>query len=88
MNQEKEDLLIGYLSQQIALLPAMSKQYTQGKLSRISFLQLKSIATKFTQNIPSERLILMPGLRGVGKTTLLFQTYEEIKNKIGENNIL
>jgi uncharacterized protein len=88
MKQEKEDLLIGYITQQIALLPAMSKQYTQGKLSRISFLQLKSIATKFIQGVPTERVIIMPGLRGVGKTTLLFQTYEEIKGQLDENNLL
>ena len=75
METAKEDLILGYLINQIALLPSLAKQYTQGKAMRISFLKLRSIADKFIKTGVSERIVLMPGLRGVGKTTLLFQIY-------------
>jgi len=35
MEQTKEDLILGYLTTQIALLPSLSKQYSFGKASRI-----------------------------------------------------
>ena len=79
MDQTKEDLILGYITNQIALLPSLAKQYTHGKSTRISFLKLKSIVDKFMRTGTGERLILMPGLRGVGKTTLLLQLYEHIK---------
>ncbi len=88
MEKAKEDLILGYLTNQLALLPSLSKQYTFGKSSRISFLKLKSIAEKFIRTGIGERLILMPGLRGVGKTTLLFQIYEYIKNIEKETDII
>ncbi len=79
MDESKKDLILRYLTQQIALLPSLSKQYTSGKPTRISFLQLKSITDSFFKKQIGERIVLMPGLRGVGKTTLLFQTYEHIR---------
>jgi len=79
MEQAKEDLILGYLTNQIALLPSLAKQYTQGKATRISFLKLKSLTEKFIKTGIGERVVLMPGLRGVGKTTLLLQLYEHIK---------
>ena len=79
MESTKEDLILGYLTNQIALLPSLSKQYTQGKSTRISFLKLKYPTEKFIKFGTGERIILMPGLRGVGKTTLLFQLYENLK---------
>ena len=88
MEKVKEDLILGYLTNQLALLPSLSKQYTSGKLTRISFLKLKSITEKFLQTDSGERLVLMPGLRGVGKTTLLFQTYENIKRLKNETEII
>src|SRR3989344_1921951 len=88
MEKAKEDLILGYLTNQIALLPSLSKQYTSGRMSRISFLKLKSIAEKFIKTGTGERLVLMPGLRGVGKTTLLFQIYEYIKNIDSETDVI
>jgi len=88
MEQIKEDLLLGFLTNQIALLPSLSSQYTLGNYSRISFLKIKSLADSFIQNKEGERIILMPGLRGVGKTTLLFQLYEHIKANLGRNNLI
>lgn len=88
MEKTKEDLILGYLTNQLALLPSLSKQYTSGKVSRISFLKLKSIAEKFIKTGVGERLVLMPGLRGIGKTTLLFQIYEYIKNIEKETDII
>lgn len=88
MDEKKKDLVLGYLTNQLALLPSLSKQYTEGKPTRISFLQLKSAANNFLTKSKNERILLVPGLRGVGKTTLLFQIYEYIKNLLPNIEII
>ena len=88
MDEKKKDLILGHLTNQIALLPSLSKQYTMGRPTRISFLQLRSAINSFFTKTKSERIILMPGLRGVGKTTLLLQCYEYIKKIYNETEII
>jgi len=50
----------------------------------------KYIDEYLNDNDGAERFIVMPGLRGVGKTTILLQLYDYLKNtkKISKNNIL
>lgn len=89
MEQVKEDLLLGFVTNQLALLPALSNQYAKGHPNRISFLKLKQIMEDFViSGKEAERIILMPGLRGIGKTTLLFQLYNIIKSNLKPNNIV
>ena len=88
MKAEQEDLILGHLNHQISIIPSMSKRYTSEKFTRISFLKLKSKVEIFMNHDSEERLILMPGLRGVGKTTLMFQIYEHVKKIKDDVDIL
>jgi hypothetical protein len=47
MEKEKEDLLLGFITNQIALLPALSSQYTKNHPMRISFLKLRQTLERF-----------------------------------------
>jgi hypothetical protein len=88
---DKKDIVLGYLTNQISLLPSLASQYTNaGKYhSRISYLNLKRFLMNFFNNMGHERLVLLPGLRGVGKTTLLFQLYETVRrNNLVESDHL
>lgn len=78
----KEDIILGYLTNQLSLLPSLASQYTNSNKHphRISFLNLRRYVSNFFEG-KQERLVILPGLRGVGKTTLLFQIYEFIKSK-------
>ncbi|MEG3225389.1 MAG: hypothetical protein BME94_07730 [Methanobacteriales archaeon Met13] len=50
---------------------------------RSAFFKLKKHADNFLDNFNENRFIVMPGLRGVGKTTLLFQLYDYLINEKG-----
>lgn len=43
---------------------------------RSAFFKLKKHVDNFLEGSSENRFIVMPGLRGVGKTTLLFQLYD------------
>jgi len=60
-------------SQQIALSYSFKNEKQLPK--RFIFSRLKKLIDDFISNRTEERLILMPGIRGVGKTTLLSQIY-------------
>ncbi len=78
----KEDVMLGYLTNQLSLLPSLSSHYTDSNKYpyRISFLNLRRYVSNFFEG-KQDRLVILPGLRGVGKTTLLFQIYEFIKRQ-------
>lgn len=48
---------------------------------RNAFFKLKKHANNFLEGNNENRFIVMPGLRGVGKTTLLFQVYDYLTNE-------
>jgi predicted AAA+ superfamily ATPase len=50
---------------------------------RSAFFKLKKYVDNFLDNSNENRFIIMPGLRGVGKTTLLFQIYDYLTNEKG-----
>lgn len=50
---------------------------------RESFFQLKSAVDKILEEDSDDRYFLMAGLRGVGKTTILFQIYDYLFNEKG-----
>ncbi|MEK6932719.1 MAG: AAA family ATPase [Nanoarchaeota archaeon] len=72
------------------MTPSLAKQYTNDGFyaRRISYLRLESIAKKFVYGTSNERIVLIPGLRGVGKTTILFQIYLSIKNYLDNNRLI
>ena len=50
---------------------------------RRPFFKLKKHLDNFLEGSNENRFIMMPGLRGVGKTTLLFQLYDYLINEKG-----
>lgn len=50
---------------------------------RSAFFKLKKHVNNFIEGNEENRFIIMPGLRGVGKTTLLFQLYDYLTNAKG-----
>ena len=71
-----------------------SRMYTEHRGRRLPirwiFFRLRKYINNFLRGDRLNRLILMPGLRGVGKTTLLWQLYRFLveERKIDPRNIL
>ncbi|MFA5188292.1 MAG: AAA family ATPase [Patescibacteria group bacterium] len=87
MNQE----LIQYLQQQIRTIDERLNRFTHsidGKNHprRFMFVKLNQYVTQFINKTADNRLVIVPGFRGVGKTTLIAQICAEYKGKF--NNIL
>lgn len=87
------DEIENYMLSRIRSTPELARSYTSsGKFShRYLFFRLRKYLNEFLSGINTEnRLIIMYGLRGIGKTTLLFQLYNElIQNvKFDNHNVL
>lgn len=93
----ERDVLIRYVYAKLSEAPELAKKLTEIngqelKYRRVYF-RIKKHVTDFLMgekpgNIEN-RFLVMPGLRGVGKTTLLFQIYNYLrKENIQENRIL
>ena len=83
MNQE----LVQYLQQQIRTTDERLKRFThspEGKRypSRFMFVKLKQYVNDFLSKKSGNKMIIVPGFRGVGKTTLMAQICSEYKSKI------
>ena len=81
-NQELQE----YIQTQIAQAPKKMKGLTrdiQGKplFKRSVFLVLKKYVNDFLQKGTEPRIVVMPGLRGTGKTTLLAQLFLSLKDE-------
>lgn len=50
---------------------------------RKTYFQIKKHIDEFLNGYVENRFLIMPGLRGVGKTTILFQIYEYLRNEKG-----
>jgi predicted AAA+ superfamily ATPase len=80
-NQEK---LRGYLNRIIQTTEDLSKtkivdEITKNPLpTRSYYLKIEQYLRSFFEKRLNQRIIIIPGLRGIGKTTLLFQTYENL----------
>lgn len=82
MNQE----LIQYLQQQIRTTDERLKRFTcdpAGKKypGRFMFVKLQQYINDFLGKKSGSKMIIIPGFRGVGKTTLMAQICEEFKNR-------
>lgn len=89
MNQE----LIQYLQKQIALTNDKLHTLTQdrsGKLypPRYLFHKLRKYVDDFLYNHSENRWIIVPGLRGVGKTTILSQVITDLKKNNPDIDLL
>jgi hypothetical protein len=81
------DDLLDYILARLREGPRLAQDQTQRKgkkfKHRSAFLKLKKHADNFLDADNENRFIIMPGLRGVGKTTLLFQLYDYLTNEKG-----
>lgn len=64
----------GFVANRLAAAPGEWKRLVGGKFRRWIFYRLRSILRKFLAG-GKTRLVIVPGLRGVGKSTVLWQIY-------------
>jgi len=78
---EKTDLY-GYVAAKIASAGQYSLNATRGPggdyLKRRVYTKIERLADGFLKSKPQDRLVLLPGFRGVGKTTILCQVYRHL----------
>jgi len=55
---------------------------------RFAFFRVDGLLKKFISSRAEERWVVMPGISGVGKTTILAQLYRDFKARFQANNIL
>ena len=85
MNPENEDSIYNFLQTQITDTPLslnndlsnMGVKFNQ----RDDFKELKTFVDEFIEGNNVNRYIVLPGLRGVGKTTILLQVYDYLMNQ-------
>ncbi len=91
---EKDELILNYIDSELESVSSTvnSKLTKKGiKLNtRLELNEIKKQIDNFIDEKYANRFIVMPGLRGVGKTTVLYQTYEYLfkEKNIPLNNIL
>lgn len=87
---DKRNLLISYIKKCNEEGPYYVKdnvfKYDSKLQTRSDFFNLKNLLDDFINGRIENRFILMPGLRGVGKTTLLFQMYDYLLSKGIDNS--
>jgi len=88
MEEKDQESLVKYILAKLSETPLLAKSNTQANgiplRHRRTYIRIKKYVDDFIMgeklgNIEN-RLIILPGLRGVGKTTMLFQIYEHIRN--------
>jgi len=84
-----ENDLSNYITLKQKELPDLIKKI-QNFNYREDYYQIKKYLDDFLNEEESHRVIVMPGIRGVGKTTILLQLYDYLLNdeKIDNENIL
>lgn len=82
MDNEKRQRLYNYISNQIVTAEDKTRVYTHSnnktKPNRDCFALLRKYSTDYQKNVDGIRMIILYGLRGTGKTTLLSQMYNTI----------
>ena len=73
-------LINQYLQNQLSRSPALLKAYAQDEqgskyLARNMFIRVEKLIKDFIEGQREIRIVSIPGLRGVGKTTLLAQLF-------------
>jgi len=92
--EDNDSLIVNYINGNVFELPLVLDDYisyndTKFKY-RLEFYSLKVHVDNFLEDTPGERFLVLPGIRGVGKSTLLFQIYEYLlkEKKVPLNQIL
>lgn len=91
---EKEDLIANFIKDELTDVPnILNKELSKNNKKfnpRDELDEMKGYVDTFLNEDTSNKVIVLPGLRGVGKTTLILQTYEFLlkEKNIPPNNIL
>jgi len=93
MNLSSDEILINYLNEKIIANSFLCQKYTIFNNTKLHhrniFEKIIGYLDDFLSKDTYHRMITIPGLRGVGKTTLLFQIYDYLIQKgIEPNRIL
>jgi predicted AAA+ superfamily ATPase len=94
MMEENNENLLNYLYAKLREAPKLSQDYIKrdGKLyqHRKAYYRIKEHIDDFINGDDENRFLIMPGLRGVGKTTILLQLYDYLLNekRIEQDKIL
>ena len=88
--QEDRELLLSYILTRLREGPTLAKENTHSRNKKLKFrsvyLKLKMHIDNFLKGYDENRFIVMPGLRGVGKSTLIFQLYDYLLNHVKIEN--
>lgn len=89
-----DDVIYNYIKKQLSEIPMVlnrkiSHDGTQFN-SKYEFSRLKLMIDSFLNGESEERYFVLPGIRGVGKTTILFQCYEYLlkEKNFSSNDLL
>ncbi len=88
------EILLRYVIAKLREAPRLAQNYTRIDGSPIkyrrAYFRIKKYIDDFLIGNIENRFVVMPGLRGVGKTTILFQIYEYLRDdkKIEQDRIL
>ncbi|MBE6493801.1 MAG: ATP-binding protein [Methanosphaera stadtmanae] len=86
---EKREIISNFIDETLREIPNALNAYVSddnGKFSkRREFNEITQYINNFLEGKKRKRFILLPGIRGVGKTTLLFQVYEYLLKEINVN---
>ena len=91
---EKREIISNFIDETLREIPNALNDYVSdenGKYStRREFNEITQYINNFIEGKKRKRFILLPGIRGVGKTTLLFQVYEYLlkEKNINPNQII
>lgn len=89
-----EDIIYNYITKQLSEVPMVLNRKISYKNHKFNpkdeFYYLKRMIDDFLDNESEERYFVLPGLRGVGKTTILLQCYEYLlkERDINSNDLL
>ena len=85
-----KETLIPYIYAKLGEAPAISKDYIEKDgvpyNYRTAFYGIKKYIDDFIVGNDENRFLVMPGLRGVGKTTIMLQIYDYLLNGKGIEN--
>ncbi|WP_303247248.1 AAA family ATPase [uncultured Methanobrevibacter sp.] len=91
---EKEELIGNFIKNELIDVPnILNKELSKNNKkfnSRDELDEIKSYVDTFLNEDTSNKIMVLPGLRGIGKTTLILQVYEYLlkEKNILPNNIL
>ena len=71
-----DDVIYNYLIKQLSEMPMLLNRKNIKFNNRNEFDKVKLMIDSFLDGESEERFFVLPGIRGVGKTTILYQCYE------------